>query len=351
MVSVCRWAPAWVGGFALVAGLALAGVHSLRAEEGGVGVQTARTVRITYKAVMPVPPGAEDARLWLPLPPTSDHQTVSGLRVEANVRHSRYTEPVYGNTVVCAEYEGDSGEPIVITLTATIRREGYRMLASRAADPRPAAPPSRALDDDVLLPELAAFLRPTSMIPLTGKVEAEAMKVVRPGMSDEQKARAMYDYLARTLSYDKTVPGYGRGDAIRACDIRKGNCTDFHSLFIGMARATKLPARFLMGFPLPADKKSGKVSGYHCWAEFYMEGTGWVPVDISEAAQHPERHEELYGGLDADRVHFTTGRDIQLCPGAQPGPQNYLIYPVGMIDGELVNGVAWEFAFEDVEPE
>jgi hypothetical protein len=39
---------------------------------------------------------------------------------------------------------------------------------------------------------------------------------------------------------------------------------------------------------------SGKIPGYHCWAEFYSGGE-WVPVDASEAWKHPERHQYYLG--------------------------------------------------------
>jgi len=68
------------------------------------------------------------------------------------------------------------------------------------------------------------------------------------------KARAIYDYVPSIMRYDKTGEGWGRGDAIYACNVKKGNCTDFHALFIGMARAAGIPARFEIGFPLPRDR-------------------------------------------------------------------------------------------------
>jgi hypothetical protein len=68
---------------------------------------------------------------------------------------------------------------------------------------------------------------------------------------------------------------------IYACEVGRGNCTDFHSLFIGLARAAGIPARFVMGFPLPVGQSEGGITGYHCWAEFYDEGLGWVPLDAS----------------------------------------------------------------------
>jgi transglutaminase-like putative cysteine protease len=69
----------------------------------------------------------------------------------------------------------------------------------------------------------------------------------------------------------------GMGDTLWACDSKHGNCTDFHSLFISTARSQKNPARFQIGFPLPAVKTAAEIPAYPCWAEFYLDSIGWVP--------------------------------------------------------------------------
>ena len=81
---------------------------------------------------------------------------------------------------------------------------------------------------------------------------------------------------------------FGKGNAIYACDIGVGNCTDYHSYFMSLDRTIGIPARFHMGFSIPS-VESGKIDGYHCWADFYVEGEGWYPVDISEADKSPEK--------------------------------------------------------------
>src|SRR5258708_33998970 len=93
-----------------------------------------------------------------------------------------------------------------------------------------------------------------------------------------------------------------------------------------MARAKGIPARFVIGFPLTA--KDGDVKGYHCWAEFYVKGRGWIPVDASDASKSsdPAVREALFGNLDPDRVQFTVGRDLVLEPRPAQ-PLNYLVCP------------------------
>ncbi len=121
------------------------------------------------------------------------------------------------------------------------------------------------------------------------------------------------------MRYDKTGSGWGRGDAVWACDAKRGNCTDFHSPFIGMLRVDGIPARFDIGFPLPENKDKGDIAGYHCWAEFYARKTGWIPVDISEAWKAKQKEDYFFGSVDANRVQLSTGRDVALSP-KQDGP-------------------------------
>ena len=169
-------------------------------------------------------------------------------------------------------------------------------------------------------------------MPTNGEILQVSAKVGEPDASAYLQAQAIYDYVVANMSYDKSGTGWGRGDAIYACNVKKGNCTDFHSLFIAIARSRGIPARFTIGFPL-GTAASGKIPGYHCWAEFYSGGE-WVPVDASEAWKHPQRRKYYFGHLDAARVAFTMGRDLVLKPPQHGEPVNFLIYPYVEVDGK-----------------
>ena len=158
------------------------------------------------------------------------------------------------------------------------------------------------------------------------------------------QAKALYDNIVATVSYDKSGAGWGRGDALYACSARTGNCTDFHSLFIAEARSLGIPARFVMGFPVPDEGDTGTIGGYHCWAEFYVKEFGWVPIDASEAHKQPDKRQALFGGLDADRVAVTIGRDISI-PGTDGELLNYVIYPYVEVDGKRHDHVTTRFSY------
>jgi transglutaminase-like putative cysteine protease len=148
-----------------------------------------------------------------------------------------------------------------------------------------------------------------------------------------QLGRALFDIVNQHMQYRKDKPGWGRGDSDWACESGFGNCTDFHSLFLSLARANHLPAKFEIGFSIPPIKGGGVVSGYHCWAWFKPAGHGWVPVDISEANKHPEKRDYYFGHLDADRVAFTTGRDLILDPKQDGPPLNFFVFPYVEVHG------------------
>ena len=117
---------------------------------------------------------------------------------------------------------------------------------------------------------------------------------------------------------------------------------------MSLARAQSIPTRFVIGFPLP--QGSGKIPGYHCWAEFYVKGKGWVPVDASDASKSsdPAVRAMLFGNLPANRVEFTMGRDLKLTP-ATSEPLNFFIYPRVEFNGKPVGTPSLSLEVRDVQ--
>jgi transglutaminase-like putative cysteine protease len=167
----------------------------------------------------------------------------------------------------------------------------------------------------------------------TFKTLAETATAGKQG--DMERARALYDSVIARMRYDKSGTGWGKGDAVYACDAKTGNCTDFHSYFIALARSIGIPARFAIGATIPADKNEGAIEGYHCWAEFFADGR-WVPVDISEAWKNPKLADYYFGHNPANRFELAKGRDLIVDPAPATGPINYLVYPLLELDGKGV---------------
>jgi transglutaminase-like putative cysteine protease len=282
----------------------------------------------------------ERVRVWIPLAHSDRWQDVKVTSRSGDLPLKQVSQPEYGNEVLYAETsKAEKSEYKFSVDYDVVRKEHVVLVNGKPVGGAPSAKAPRV--------ELARFLEADRLVPVTGVPAQLAAQETQGATTPLEKAKDIYEYVFRTTKYDKSGTGWGHGDTLWACDTKHGNSTDFHSVFISMARAEKIPARFQIGFPIPADKHSAEIPGYHCWAEFYLEGTGWVPVDISEAWKHQEKHDYFFGAHDVNRVQFTEGRDLKLSPAQDGPPLNYFVYPYVEIGGKEYPNVSIAFSFED----
>lgn len=283
----------------------------------------ARTFEFEYAVTVDaVEPGAGDVQVFVPLPAEDARQRVLHQEIESSVPGMIESEPVYGNRYFRASAPRE-GKPIEVTVRVTVDRQ--------VSHPRAGVPNE----------DLSAFLGPNDRVAIGHPVLDPMLGDVRASAGEgggEKKARAIYDWVVDNVEYKKVGTGWGNGDTFWACSERYGNCTDFHALFISLARTEGIPARFEIGFPVPEDRAEGEIGGYHCWVEFHTEETGWFPIDASEAFKHPEKRELFYGAHPADRIHFTTGRDLRLGPHHRGPALNYFVYPYVEVGGVPFTG-------------
>ena len=293
----------------------------------------ARRFEFTYTARIEPQAGTSSPghlRVWLPVPQNDDFQQIENIRVETPLPHRFTAETKYGNRMICVESDPPLTAPATITVRFNVNRREQT-----------------ARDTATLQPAL--FTQPSRLTVVNDDIRKLAVGITQGRTGALEKARAIYDYVQAHMAYDKTGEGWGRGDTARACQMGRGNCTDFHALFISLAIASGIPARFHVGFPLPANKTEGEIAGYHCWAEFHVEGRGWIPVDASEAWKNKAKLDYFFGKLDPNRVEFTVGRDLVLNPMQAGEPLNFFIYPYAELDGKPFAGLKREFRFRDLK--
>ena len=282
----------------------------------------------------------ERVRVWIPLAHSDAFQDVRVTSKIGDLPVKEVRQSEYGNEVLYAETpKADKDEYSFSVKYDVVRREHVVLEDGKPVAGRPSTRISQV--------ELTRFLEPDRLVPVTGIPAQLAAQETKGANTPLEKAKDIYEYVFRTMKYDKSGTGWGHGDTLWACDSKHGNCTDFHSVFISMARAEKIPARFQIGFALPIDKHSAEIPGYHCWAEFYLDSLGWVPVDISEAWKHQEKHDYFFGAHDVNRMQFTQGRDLKLTPAQDGPPLNYFVYPYVEIGGKEHPNVSIAFSFED----
>jgi transglutaminase-like putative cysteine protease len=281
----------------------------------------------------------ERVRVWFPAAHSDPYQEVRVVSATGDLSLKKTKEPRFGNEIYYAESSKAKAGDLHFEVVYDVVRHEHLTLGVNAP---------RLENASVSKKESEQYLAADKLVPITGLPADLAAKVTAGKTTQLAKARAIYDYVFETLRYDKTGTGWGHGDVLWACDSKRGNCTDFHSLFIAMARSQGIPARFEIGFPLPADKTSADIAGYHCWAEFFDPKNGWIPVDISEAWKNPAKKDYFFGAHDTNRVQFSMGRDLKLNPLQQGDPLNYFVYPYVEVAGQAYPNVAYAFSFADV---
>jgi transglutaminase-like putative cysteine protease len=302
----------------------------------------ARRFEFTYQVHVPaIPDSRAPLHIWIPLPSTDAWQTITDLKIESPVAYQIKKENQFGNRMAYSDvkpHRAQSAFDITVRFAAVRREHRVDLVAAETASNAPLAKDA----------SVSRFLQPDRLVPINGVIGDLSKEHTDGATTPLDKARAIYEYVVATMKYDKSGTGWGHGDAIWACTSKRGNCTDFHSLFDGMARAAGIPARFEVGFPLPEDKTQADIPGYHCWTEFYLNGVGWVPIDASEAWKHPAKHDYFFGANDVNRIQFSIGRDIRLNPPQSGDPLNYFVYPYAELNGKPFDQLQTHFSFRDL---
>ena len=277
-----------------------------------LGVLTGRdTFEFRYQATLPEITGA--ARCWIPLGTTDEFQKVTVKSVNVPGVQKTLVDKAHGNSIIFLELgPEDSGKQLEIVYDVErLEKSGY-------------------VDDPAMTTK---YLQPERMVPSNDMFKAIAEKAVQGREDNLMRARALYDHVIDEMNYKKFGEGWGKGDAVYACNSLYGNCTDYHAYFIGLARSVGIPARFAIGASIPSERNDGGTDGYHCWAEFFANGKWW-PVDISEADKFSALSMYFFGHHPANRFEFTRGRDLVVEPSPASGAINFLAYPLLEIEGQ-----------------
>lgn len=284
-------------------------------------------------------PAGERVRVWFPAAHADESQEVKVVSAKGDLPLKKMRESKSGNEMYYAETRKAEATELHFEVVYDVVRHEHLTLGKFSP---------HLADVKLNEKERKADLMPDKLVPITGLPAELAIGATKGANTPLEKARAIYDFVFNNMRYDKTGTGWGRGDVLYACDAKKGNCTDFHSLFMAMARSQGIPSRFEIGFPLPPDKHSAEIAGYHCWAEFFEPQHGWIPIDISEAWKHQEKRDYFFGAHDANRIQFSVGRDLKLDPPQDGELRNYFVYPYVEVSGKEFANVSMAFSFADV---
>ena len=302
-----------------------------------------RRFQTTYDVKVPdFPKSAKEINVWIPFPRSTTDQEIHAIDIQSNIDYKIEYESTYGNAVLCATLDTSKTSLIDLVITTTATRHEHTTDFQRFAE----------VPNSSWQLHHQPQLLPNRLIQFTADILGIARSIKEQHVTAIDIAKAVYDHVLEHMQYDKSGDGWGSGDADFACSIGKGNCTDFHSLFLAIIRACGVPGQFEIGMAFPTGMSGGDITafkcGYHCWTSFYAHGIGWVPVDCSEAAQKTDLRDYYFGAIDENRFLLSYGRDL-LLPGRKiDDPVNFFTDPI--IETESGRAVYYEkkLSFTDV---
>lgn len=301
-----------------------------------------RYLTLTYTCyITHLPPGARQLDWWVPVPVTNDRQTVE--IVQADLQSGTLTtESKYGNRMYYRHMNllaGKATDTFRITMSYKIRVDEKSVPEAGQLAPLPKLPGGSSME---------VYLKGNQLIPLEGPVTRLKDQLQLPDLPIPA-ARQIYDYLINTMVYNYQAPGAGKGDVLWACNSHTGDCSDYHSIFIGVCRASGIPADHVFGLPLKTNEGKGEARDWHCWARFWVSGPGWITIDASEASKHPELRSYNFGTLSTTYLTLSHGRDVILAPAQKDAPLNIFADPYAEVDGNRFEQVKWVASFEETK--
>jgi transglutaminase-like putative cysteine protease len=316
----------------------------------GAALEAWRTFDVTTSVQVLKPSGT--TRIWIPaalLNPTPFQKTLANEFKAEGGTAKLIQSSTDSLGIIAAEFPAGVTPALTVTSRITTRN-----LAVDLSAPGQAPRENEA--------ELKHFLRATKLMPTDGVVQATATEVTKGAKTDVEKARAIYEWIVENTFRNPKTRGCGLGDIrfmLESKDLG-GKCADLNALYVGLARASGLPARDVYGIRVAKSEMGYKSLGtaseivtkaQHCRAEVYLSGYGWVPVDPADVRKvvleeppgnRPLEDEmvkkaraRLFGSWEMNWMAYNFAHDVAL-PGSSGASVGFLMYPQAeTADGRL----------------
>jgi transglutaminase-like putative cysteine protease len=309
--------------------------------EGQAAIQGWRSYEVVSRVEILNPRGV--SRAWVPLPSVDNaewHKTLGSSWTGNATRTHVATDGKYGVQMLYAEWAEGTANPVV-EVTSRVATQDRDIDVTRTRS-----------GIELSAPERAFYTAASDYIPTDGIVRETALKATRGARSDVDKGRAVYEWVVENTHRDPKTRGCGWGDIKSMLESGNlgGKCGDLNAMFVGLMRASGVPARDIYGLRVAPSEYGYKSLGVgspnvtraqHCRAEFFASGIGWVPVDPADVRkvvlEEPPANlpigdpkvqaarKRLFGNWEMNWLAYNMGHDIKLPNSAAP-KLPYLMY-------------------------
>lgn len=171
------------------------------------------------------------------------------------------------------------------------------------ADPLHMPPPATPLYPNAAPPCEADLAEKGAYICFTPYLRALASALTENAVTPVEKAWRIYEFITTKVDYSFMRDYFQIDHLGEFCAVNlRGDCGLQALLFINLCRIAGIPARWQSGLAVEPN-----YTGSHDWAQFYLEGWGWLFADCSYGGSayrygSKERHLFYFGNLDSMRM-------------------------------------------------
>ncbi|HEX7932738.1 MAG TPA: transglutaminase family protein [Paraburkholderia sp.] len=127
-----------------------------------------------------------------------------------------------------------------------------------------------------------------------------------PDLASSASLIALSERIVERVQYNPGITEVS-STAAQALALGNGVCQDHAHLMLACCRARGVPARYVSGYIEPGDVPH---AASHAWVDVWLDGTGWVSVDVTHASFASEIYCRLAVARDYEAAAPVRGRRI-----------------------------------------
>jgi transglutaminase-like putative cysteine protease len=237
-------------------------------------------------------------KVWMPMVVEWDSQRNIVIEGTTPFPSNMWKDPQYGSGVLFWEFRGEPGRGSSLSITDQFVYTCYEV--NYYIDMEKIGTYDKRDPDYVLFTRSENYLQAN---------DSEIVETCKQIVGDEANpytaVHSIYQWVIDHMTYQLVG---GLKGAKFAFENGYGECGDYSALFVALCRAAGIPAR-----PVVGRWATSEAVDWHVWAEFYLPGYSWIPVDPT-VADTTGQLEDNFGHLDNKRLIFNKTYNIVLHP-------------------------------------
>lgn len=274
-------------------------IHKIATETKGRYLLPKKTVKIHYTLTVNADAvsDGEKLKVWLPFPRKDIHRQTDVKLLSTSQPDYLLSEDNTEHTSVYMQQKALEGKPAVFSIDFEVSSQGEWFDLSEI-DVQPYDKNSE------LYKTYTAERKPH--IRFSENIKKLTDSITQQAKTPMENLQAIYRYIAANYPWASALEYSTIGNIPEyVIENRKGDCGQVALLLITMLRYKGIPARWQSGWMTHPEEVN-----LHDWAEVYIEGTGWIPSDVSfgrggDVAIKPGR-EFFMSGIDSYRLYVNS---------------------------------------------